>query len=99
MNWEETLQLLWQDRIQREPFYRALFLSQELGGVHKALIYAQKYPSERQAHIAELKVELSDLVAMIRAFCKSIHISYEEVEELGLQRLMTFVTRRLVENK
>ena len=58
-----------------------------------------KYPEDHGAHFAELKNELADTVAMVQMLCRSMGIEYEEINELGLRRLMEFVSRRMVHDR
>jgi len=95
LKWEELWLLLNQDRIQRQTWYRLLFLGHELGAVQKAFIYLTKYPEDYDAHCADMTKELGDLVAMIHMLCFSMNIKYEDIDALGRKGLMEVIARRI----
>ena len=93
MNFEEVWKLLKRDPLQREILWRASILTYQLGDVIKALVYRIYYGEE--GHHTELKLALSDLIAQIRILMIQLNLNYNEIEELGLKRLMDFVIRRM----
>ena len=93
MNYEEVWKLLRKDPIQRNLLWRLSILTYQLGDVIKAIVYKMYYGSE--GHHAELKLALADLIAQIRILMIQLGLNYSEIEQLGLERLMEFVVKRM----
>ena len=93
MNFEEVWKLLKKDPLQRNILWRLCILNYQLGDVTKALVYRIYYGEE--GHHTELKLGLADLIAQIRILMIQLNLNYNEIEELGLKRLMDFVIRRM----
>jgi len=66
---------------------RALIVLYELGDVARALVYGLRFPSESNAHRAELKLAVADLYMMVRKLISDLPWSEEEIRQLGEQRL------------
>jgi len=93
MNFKEVWMLLKKDPLQRNVLWRLSILSYQLGDVIKATVYRIYYGNE--GHHTELKLALADLIAQIRILTIQNGLNYDELEELGLKRLMDFVTKRM----
>jgi len=68
-------------------------MTYQLGDVVKAIVYRIYYGKE--GHHTELKLALADLIAQIRILMIQTGLDYNEIEKLGLQRLMDFAVRRI----
>ena len=93
MNFEEVWKLLRKDPIQRSLLWRISILTYQLGDVIKAIVYRMYYGSE--GHHSELKLALADLIAQLKILMIQLGLDYSEIEQLGLERLMEFVVKRM----
>ena len=60
-----------------------VLIYESAGDMNKAMHYASRYPSERNAHLAELRKATSQAISMLRMFCEQQKWDFEELAAFG----------------
>ena len=71
----------------------------ELGDLSKAIVYRERYPEDRIAWNGEAKCAISDLIAQCIVICEREGWDYEEMRQLGIERMIEKITRHLENNE
>jgi len=62
-------------------------LTYEVGDMHKCLHRAKRYPQDKRAYMAELKVTTSDALTMLHGFIQLLGWKRIDIENMGLERV------------
>lgn len=68
-------------------FFRLSVISYQLGDLHRDIAYMHRFPKEAEAHKANAKLSLADLLIQLSSLCKELGFDESELYELGKQRL------------
>lgn len=69
-------------------FGRLAIIHYELGDLTKDLTYAHRFPDEKEAHLANAKLSLADLLTQLSLLCVELGFDEGEIRELGLEHIM-----------
>jgi hypothetical protein len=68
-------------------FYRLNIIGYELGDLMKDIAYMHRFPKETDAHRANAKLSLADLIVQISLLCDELGFNEDELKELGWKHL------------
>jgi len=68
-------------------FFRLCIITYEFGDLSKDIAYAYRFPNEHEAHMANAKLSLADLLTQLSILCKELGFNESELRELGFQHL------------
>jgi len=68
-------------------FFRLCIITYEFGDLSKDIVYAYRFPKEHEAHMANAKLSLADLLTQLSILCKELGFNESELRELGFQHL------------
>ncbi len=66
---------------------RCCILTYELGNAVKSIYYSRRFPSDKDLHLANAKLELSDLITQIHMLCQELGFNFHELRNLGLEHV------------
>jgi hypothetical protein len=66
---------------------RLAIISYELGDLIRDLFYANRFPEERWAHLANAKLSLADVFTQLSILCRELGFNEEEIRKLGWEHL------------
>jgi len=62
-------------------------LTYEVGDMHKCLHRAKRYPQDKGAYLAELKVTTADALTMLCGFMRLMGWKFMDIENMGRERV------------
>jgi hypothetical protein len=68
-------------------FFRLCIIAYEFGDLCRDIVYAHRFPNEHEAHMANAKLSLADLLTQLSIICKELGFNETELRELGVQHL------------
>lgn len=78
-----TLHMLEKDK--KTPEDRIIIFNHELANVAYELLQCKIFPSERQARMANVRLELGDALTQLNMLCLDLELVPEEILKLGIQ--------------
>jgi NTP pyrophosphatase (non-canonical NTP hydrolase) len=72
---------------QAHIFFRLSVITYELGDLHKDIVFMHRFPKEKEAHKANAKLSLADMLVQIFLLCDELGFDVEELIELGWKHL------------
>jgi len=94
MDYHEAWRLIAREHTARDTFFRLTVLGYQFGDVQKALVYKSYYGKE--GYHKEREVAIADMIAQVHLLCEQQGLDYQELEALGLKRLLEFISDRMV---
>jgi hypothetical protein len=77
--------------VTKEPensiFGRLLIITYEMGDLTRDIFYANRFPEEREAHLANVSLSIADLLVQLSLLCKELGLDEEELRRLGWNHL------------
>jgi hypothetical protein len=68
-------------------FFRLSIISYELGDLNRDIAYMHRFPKESNAHRANVKLSLADLMVQLSLLCNELGFDEGELRELGWKHL------------
>ena len=68
-------------------FFRLSIIGYELGDLNKDIVYMRRFPNEKEAHRADSKLSLADLLTQISILCIELGFDEEEIRKMGKAHL------------
>jgi hypothetical protein len=87
---KKRIELLLQEKPQRDVYKRFTILSYQLADVGRDMRYMEIYPDDRAAYLAHLKTALADLIMQAMVISELYHLDVSELVKLGSERLEEF---------
>jgi len=87
---ESAIQDLFREAPQRDPYKRFTILAYQLAEVGKSMRYGLIYEDKKEAYRSYLKTGLSDLIVQSIIFAKLFNYDFDELLELGIERLKEY---------
>ena len=78
-----TLHMLEKDK--KTPEDRIIILSHEIANVAYELLQCRIFPGEKQARMANVRLELGDALTQLNMLCLDMELVPEEILKLGIQ--------------
>ena len=91
MNWSKLLTYLLREPLQANRMYRGIYLTIQSGQVNKCI--ARMELEGIKGYKSELKIALSDTLAMLYALAYFEGIRFLELHEIAFSRLEAFVKK------
>lgn len=72
-----------------DQFFRLSIIAYEIGDLHRAVVYANRFKDERMriAHLAHGKLALADALTQLYLLCLSLDWDFNKLRELGALHL------------